>query len=68
MGRLGGLRPFPICPACDAHGLKAVIFCLKPQHPTLRLFRRCRWQVDGQRNILVHEGLLFSEPRNNAWT
>jgi hypothetical protein len=31
---------FPICAAQD---LKAVIHCLKPQHPTLRLFQRCRW-------------------------
>ena len=25
----GGKLPFPICPACDAHGLKAVIYRLK---------------------------------------
>src|SRR5712691_1686293 len=24
-----------ICPACDAAGSKAVIYCLKPRHPTL---------------------------------
>src|SRR5262249_3038934 len=36
---------FLVCPACDAHALIAVIYCLKPRHRTLRLFQRCRWQV-----------------------
>ena len=30
--------------------LKAVIYCLKPRHPTLPLFPRCRWQVDESGN------------------
>jgi hypothetical protein len=30
---------------------------LKPRHSTLRLFQFCRWQVDRERNILVHERL-----------
>src|SRR5580700_6024621 len=33
--QLGGFASFPICPACDAHGSKAVIGGLKPRH------RRC---------------------------
>src|SRR5271163_4796016 len=24
-----GFRPFPICPACDARGVKAVIYCYR---------------------------------------
>src|SRR5271169_5286032 len=36
---------------------KAVIRSLKPRNPIPRLFQRCRWWVDGQRNILVHERL-----------
>jgi SAM domain (Sterile alpha motif) len=32
-------------------------FCLTPPHPTVRLFRRGRWQVDGPSDIVVHEGL-----------
>jgi len=31
----GGLRPFPICPACDAHAFKAAVYRLKPRHPGL---------------------------------
>src|SRR5205085_9190848 len=30
---------------------------LKPRHPTWRPFLRCRWQAEGQRNILLYEGL-----------
>src|SRR5438477_6088748 len=37
--------------------LKGAIHGLKPRHPTRRLFQRCRWQAEGQWNILVHEGL-----------
>src|SRR5207248_8503050 len=37
--------------------LKGAIHGLKPRHPTRRVFQRCRWQAEGQRNILVHEGL-----------
>jgi SAM domain (Sterile alpha motif)/Integrase core domain len=37
--------------------LKALIPSLKPRHRTGRLFQRCRWQAEGQRNILFHEGL-----------
>ena len=32
-------------------------FCLTPPHPTVRLFQRGRWHVDGQSDIVVHEGL-----------
>jgi hypothetical protein len=39
--------PFPICPAYDAQASKAVIHCLKPRHPTPRLFQRYRWQAEG---------------------
>ena len=28
---------------CLGYALKAVIYRLKTQHPTLRLFQRCRW-------------------------
>ena len=49
----GGNASFPICPAGEVHPSKAVINGLKPA-PTLRLFQFCRWQVDRQRNILVH--------------
>jgi class 3 adenylate cyclase/tetratricopeptide (TPR) repeat protein len=38
---------------------KVVIHGLKPRHPTRRVFQRCRWQTEGQRNILFHEGLRF---------
>lgn len=44
---LVGNAPFPICPAYDTQASKAVIHCLKPRHPTPRLFRRCRWQAEG---------------------
>src|SRR5260370_958206 len=37
---VGGAPPFPICLACDAPCLGAVIYCLTPHHPTLRLFPR----------------------------
>src|SRR5207248_7411581 len=37
--------------------LKGAIHGLKPRHPTRRLFQRCRWQAEGQWNILVHKGL-----------
>jgi hypothetical protein len=36
---------------------KAVIRGVKPRHPTGRVLQRCRWQAEGQRNILVREGL-----------
>jgi hypothetical protein len=36
----GGKAAFPILPACTAQALKAVIHCLKPRHPTPRLFWR----------------------------
>src|SRR5207248_922483 len=39
--------------------LKGAIHGLKPRHPTRRLFQRCRWQAEGQWNILLHEGLLL---------
>jgi hypothetical protein len=38
---------------------KVVIDHLKSRHPTPRLFQRGRWQVDKQRNILVHERLAL---------
>ena len=53
MAQLGGNPPFPICLACGAPCLEAVIYCLTPHHPTLRLFPECRWQVEGQGDILV---------------
>jgi hypothetical protein len=53
----GGNASFPICPVCDAPGLKAVIYCLKRRHSTPRLFQRYRWQLKGQRSIVVDEGL-----------
>jgi hypothetical protein len=37
--------------------LKAVIYGMKPATPPRRVFQHCRWQADGQRNILFHEGL-----------
>jgi hypothetical protein len=55
-GALGNAT-FPICSECDARVSKTVIYGLKPRHPTGRLFQRCRWQAEGQRNILFHEGL-----------
>src|SRR5207244_412127 len=52
--RSGGNPSFSICQACDAHALKAVIYSLKPpHHPTLRLFPKCRWQVERQGDILI---------------
>src|SRR3984893_257909 len=54
---MGGFGSFHICPASEVHPSKAVINGLKPRHPTLRLFQFCRWQVERQRNILVHERL-----------
>jgi hypothetical protein len=46
---LGGFLPVPICPTGDAYVLKAVIYRLKPRHPTQRLCRRCRWKAEGVR-------------------
>jgi hypothetical protein len=43
MAARGGEGPFPICPACDAHGSKAAIGGLKPRHPALRPFQLYRW-------------------------
>ncbi len=37
MGQTGGFQPFPICPTCDTHALKAVIADLKPRHPIQQL-------------------------------
>jgi hypothetical protein len=51
--QLGGNPSFSISLAGDAHALKAVIHCLKPPQPTLRLFPRCRWQVERHGDILV---------------
>src|SRR5262249_4062156 len=48
--------------------LKAVIYCLKPRHPTLPLLPRFRRQRQGQREILVKGGCRSSEPRITAWT
>jgi len=39
----GGKEAFPILPAYDPKASKAVIHCLKPRHPTVRLFQRYRW-------------------------
>src|SRR4029077_4188507 len=35
-----GKRPFPICPARDAHAVRAVIYLLKTRHPMLGHRRR----------------------------
>jgi hypothetical protein len=59
--RLGGFLPFLICSARDAHGSKAVIGGLKPRPPALRPFQLYRWRAEGQRDILVHEGLPLLE-------
>jgi hypothetical protein len=37
MAAEGGFLPFPICPTYDAHGVKAAIYCLKPDT------RRCAY-------------------------
>jgi SAM domain (Sterile alpha motif) len=54
---MGGNATFPICPAGDARASKAVICSLKPRHPTPRLFQRCCWWLEGQRDIVIREGL-----------
>ena len=41
--QVGGKEAFPILPAYDPKASKAVIHCLKPRHPTVRLFQRYRW-------------------------
>jgi hypothetical protein len=38
--QVGGKEAFPILPAYDPKASKAVIHCLKPRHPTVRLFQR----------------------------
>jgi hypothetical protein len=47
---LSGFLPVPICPTGDAYVLKAVIYRLKPRHPTQRLCPRCRWKTEGVRS------------------
>jgi GAF domain-containing protein len=46
MASPGGFRAFPICPAREAHALRAAIYGLTPRNPTVGLFQRCRWQFE----------------------
>jgi hypothetical protein len=43
---VGGALSFPFCPSSDAPPSKAVIYCLKPRQPTLRLFQRLAGRAD----------------------
>ena len=47
---LGGFLPVPICPTGDGYVLKAVVYHLKPRHPTQRLCRRWRWKTEAVRS------------------
>ena len=38
MASPSGIPSFPICQARDVHTLKAIIYCLMPRAPILRLF------------------------------
>jgi hypothetical protein len=44
---LGGKAAFPICPACDAQALKAVIHLPEAATPDTALISACRWQAVG---------------------
>jgi hypothetical protein len=50
-----------ICSARDVHGSKAVIGGLKPRPRAPRPFQLYCWWAEGQRDILVHEGLPLLE-------
>src|SRR5260370_7688866 len=41
---------------------------LKPGHPTRRVFQRCRWHAEGQRNILFSQRLPLLEPHHHPLT
>jgi class 3 adenylate cyclase len=42
---------------CDCPGFESSHSRPEAATPDTRLFQHCRWQAEGQRNILVHEGL-----------
>ena len=62
------MRHARICLACDDRGSEPVIGGLNPQHPMLRLFKRRRWQLNGQRFIFSHGECRCLQPRTTAWT
>jgi hypothetical protein len=57
----GGKAAFPICPACDGHALKAVIYCLKTRHLPPAQFPHLRYWIARISQILACAALSFEE-------